>query len=317
MQRRRLVRILASAIGFATLPGPRATGAQRPWRWRGAALGAQARIDLWLDDPAQARRLVGLCLAEIDRLERIFSLQRRDSDLVRLNRDGALLRPPLELVAVLETAARVAGRTDGAFDVTVQPLWRLHADHFARPGRDPVGPPARDLERLRPLVDHRALEVEPGRVRLARSGMAVTLNGIAQGFVADRLAALLQDQGVASVLLDVGEIATVGAAPGGGDWRVRAGGPDGPALDLARGAVATSSPAALSFDGGGRFSHLLDPATLRPSAHAAEVTVVADSATLADALSTALSVRPTLARTASLGLDGVRAVLQRPSPAAA
>jgi thiamine biosynthesis lipoprotein len=277
-------------------------------------LGAQARIDLWLDDPALARRLVRLCLAEIDRLERIFSLQRRDSDLARLNRDGALPRPPLELVAVLETAARVAGLTGGAFDVTVQPLWRLHADHFARPGRDPAGPPVRDLERLRPLIDHRALEVEPGRVRLARPGMAVTLNGVAQGFVADRLAALLQDQGVASVLLDVGEIATVGAAPGGGDWRVRAGG--GPVLELARGAVATSSPAALSFDGAGRFPHLLDPATLRPSASPAEVTVVADSATLADALSTALSVRPALARAVPLGLDGVRAVLRRP-PAAA
>jgi thiamine biosynthesis lipoprotein len=311
MRRRRFVSVLASACGLACLPGPRSPRAERPWRWQGSALGADARIDLWLDDPARARRLVRLCLAEIDRLERVFSLQRQDSALALLNRDGRLPRPPPELVTVLEAARRVAEASGGAFDATVQPLWRLHADHFARPGSDSAGPALRDLERLRPLIDHRGVDAEPRGVRLIRPGMAVTLNGIAQGFIADRLALLLQDQGLAGVLLDVGEIATVGPAPDGGDWPVRAGA-GGPVLALASGAVATSNPAALAFDRQRRFSHLIDPATLRPCAPEGEVTVVADSATLADAVSTALAVRPACVAQEVPRDLGVRTVLRRP-----
>jgi thiamine biosynthesis lipoprotein len=130
------------------------------------------------------------------------------------------------------------------------------------------------------------VEAAPGTVRLVRPDMAVTLNGIAQGFIADRLAALLREEAAVSVLLDVGEIATVGAAPGGAGWRVQARGVSeaGSILELAEGAVATSSPTALAFDRAGRFSHLLDPAAAAP--------VSAQAAMLADAFSTALAVRP-------------------------
>jgi FAD:protein FMN transferase len=274
-------------------------------------LGAEARIDLWMDGPDRARQLVTLCVDEVDRLERVFSLQRRDSALSVLNREGRLLRPPLELVSVLETAGRIAELTGGAFDATVQPLWRLHADHFAGSGADPAGPSPREIERVGRLVDYAAVDAAPGAVRFTRPGMAVTLNGIAQGFIADRIAALMQDHGAGSVLLDVGEVATVGPPPGGGDWRVRAGSA-GPVLGLAGGAVATSSPAALAFDAGGRFCHLIDPSTLRPSIRATEVSVVADSAATADALSTALAVRP--AALPEHRFPGVRSVVRRALP---
>lgn len=311
MRRRRCLRVLAAGAGLAFCPFPGSLSRLPPrWRWRGSALGAQARIDLWLDGRAGAQRLVASCLAEIDRLERIFSLQRGDSALSRLNREGRLLRPPPELVLVLEAASRVAELTGSAFDVTVQPLWRLYADHFAQPDPDPAGPPPRAVEDAARLVGHRMVELAPGAVRLARPGMAVTLNGIAQGFIADRLAVLLRDEGAASVLLDVGEIATVGMAPGGGEWRVQAqgAGDAGPVLELSEGAVATSSPTALAFDRAGRFSHLLDPAAAAPvSARpaAAATTVVADTAMLADALSTALAVRPT-----ALGARGAALIRQ-------
>ncbi len=298
MRRRRCLRVLAAGAGLAFCPLPGSSSRLPPrWRWRGSALGAEARIDFWLDDPARAARLTGLCLAEIDRLERIFSLQRGDSALSTLNREGRLLRPPPELVLVLETASRAAEITGGAFDITVQPLWRLYADHFAQADPDPAGPPLYAVESCARLVGHRMVEAAPGTVRLVRPGMAVTLNGIAQGFIADRLAALLREEAAVSVLLDVGEIATVGAAPGGAGWRVQARGVSeaGPILELAEGAVATSSPTALAFDRAGRFSHLLDPAAAAPvSAQVATgaITVVADTAMLADAFSTALAVRP-------------------------
>lgn len=292
MRRRRILRLLAVAGGLAVLPGHRAPGLPPHLRWRGSALGAESRIDLWLDDPALARQLILRCVAEIDRLERIFSLQRADSALAALNRDGQLRQPPAELVTVLQAAQRMAGLSGGAFDVTVQPLWRLYADHYADPAGDAAGPPPRALAAVGRLVGAEGVEVARNRVRLARPGMALTLNGIAQGFIADRVAELVRAAGEVSTFLDVGEVATVGHAPTGGGWLVqaRAG---GALLDLAGGlAVATSSPRSLSFDPAGRRSHLLEPATLAPTASTAEVTVVADSAMVADMASTAWCIRP-------------------------
>ena len=280
----------------------RRSGPGRPGRRRclctagpAFALGAAAEIVLHDADAARPRRLIARCVAEIDRLEDVFSLYRPESAISRLNRDGRLTAPPLELVALLAEARFFSERTEGAFDVTVQPLWRLHAAHFARPGADAEGPAAADLARAQALVDYRAVEIEPAEVRLARPGMAITLNGIAQGYITDRVAALLQDAGMGDVLLDIGEVRALGHHPDGRPWRVglrRAAEPETIArtLALADRAVATSAGIASPFDASGRHHHLFDPATGRPAPGAGQVSVIAPSATMADALSTAFAV---------------------------
>ncbi len=293
--RRRFIAIAAAVAGLplAALP---AGAAQAPLhRWSGIALGAKAEIALHDPDAARARRLIAACVAEIDRLEDVFSLYRPESAICRLNRAGRLAAPPLELVALLAEARAYAERTDGAFDVTVQPLWRLYAAHFARAGADARGPGEAALARVRALVDHRALEIDAAEVRFARPGMAITLNGIAQGFITDRVAALLRDAGMTDVLLDIGECRALGRHPDGRPWRIglrRAAEPESVArtIALADGAVATSAGSASPFEPSGRWHHLFDPATGRPAQAAGQVSVIAPSATMADALSTALAV---------------------------
>lgn len=302
--RRRFVAIAAAAAGLP-LAALRARAETAPLqRWSGIALGARAEIVLHDPDPARARRLIAACVAEIDRLEDVFSLYRPESALSRLNRAGGLAAPPLELVALLSEARTYAERTGGAFDATVQPLWRLYAAHFARPGAAPQGPGEVDIAQARALVDHRAVEIEPAALRFARPGMAVTLNGIAQGYITDRIAALLRDAGMGDVLLDIGETRALGRHPAGRPWRVGirdAARPEAVArtIALADRAVATSAGVASPFDAGGRHHHLFDPATGRPARTAGQVSVVAPRATLADALSTALAVSPP-ARAAAL-----------------
>src|SRR5690606_24278517 len=133
-------------------------------------LGADAMLQIHHPEPAVADRLIARSLAEIERLERIFSLYRPDSALVRLNRDGALDAPPLDLVRLLGEAQRYAALTSGAFDPTVQPLWRLYAGHFGRPGADPPGPPRRLVEAALALVGAEAVSVDAKRIRFARPG---------------------------------------------------------------------------------------------------------------------------------------------------
>ena len=295
--RRRFLAIAAAAAGlpFATV---RAGAKMAPLhRWSGVALGAAAEIVLYDPDAARARRLSARCVAEIDRLESVFSLYRPESAISRLNRDGRLKAPPLELVALLAEARTYSERTEGAFDVTVQPLWRLYAAHFARPGADPRGPGDAEHARARALVDYRGIQVEPADVHFARPGMAITLNGIAQGYITDRIATLLQDAGMGDVLLDIGEVRALGRHPDGRPWHVglrRAAEPETVVrtVTLSDRAIATSAGIASPFDASGRHHHLFDPATGRPAPGAGQVSVIAPRATMADALSTALAVSP-------------------------
>ncbi|MCR6630571.1 MAG: FAD:protein FMN transferase [Magnetospirillum sp.] len=116
-------------------------------------------------------------------------------------------------------------------------------------------------------------------------GTALTLNGIAQGYVTDAIVGLLRSQGMRHVLANLGEIAALGLAGDGHAWRV--GLPDGGERALSDGALAVSMP------DGTRFSplchHLFDPATGRSAASPCLVVVQAETATEADAISTAIA----------------------------
>jgi len=291
--RRRFIAV--SAAFAATAAWPRSGAAVTDLlEWRGVALGAAASIRLAHPDGAEGRRVLQRCVDEIVRLERIFSLFRPDSDLCRLNRDGALDLPPLELVELLSYAASISAATGGAFDVTVQPLWRRYADHFAAADADPAGPAVDDLL---PLVDWRGIAVAADRIALRRPGMAVTLNGIAQGYITDRVAELLRSEGLDSVLIDLGETRALGAHPDGRPWRVGLADPSAPArialrLDLSDGALATSGGYGTVFDPSGRHTHLLDPRSGLSAPVRRSVSVLAPRAATADAASTALALLP-------------------------
>ena len=294
--RRRALRIVAGLGALCLAPGlagarPRA----RVTTWHGTALGAEASIILAHEDEGAARDLIRRAVAEIARLEKVFSLYRADSALSRLNRHGVLDAPPLDLVRLLAEARRFGDLTDGAFDVTVQPLWGVYANHFAAPGADPDGPDAEAIAEALARVDYRAVSVESHRIGFARPGMAVTLNGIAQGYITDRVADLLRRAGLDNVLIDLGETRALGRHPDGRPWRVGLRDPlDREAivrdLDLTNAALATSAGAGTRFDAHGRHHHLLDPRTGRSAQRYLSVSVIADTATAADALSTGFSI---------------------------
>lgn len=299
--RRRFLAIAAAAGAAASLPPIARAGASiaSASTWKGIALGAPASITLVHPDRAHARTTLQACVSEIDRLESIFSLYRPQSALARLNRDGMLAQPPQELVELLSFGLALARASEGAFDPTVQPLYRLLAGHFARPGAAPAGPDARQVGRALASVGHQHVELEAGLVRLHRPGMAITLNGIAQGFITDRVGALLRRAGFDDVLVDVGEALALGRGPDGGPWRAGVADPLGRGgslfeLDIGEApgtlpALATSAGSGTPFGDAG-LHHILDPRTGTSASHHAGVTVAAPRATLADGLSTALSV---------------------------
>ncbi len=135
--RRRALSILAAGSAIA-LGRSRRTPGDRI-EWRGTALGADARIVMLDAHRPSAQEAIGDCLAEIERLERSFSLYRSDTELTLLNRAGFLRHPSLDLRRLLQICKTVNLQSNGLFDPTVQPVWRFYAQWFA--GRIEREPP--------------------------------------------------------------------------------------------------------------------------------------------------------------------------------
>lgn len=309
IDRRRLITVVGVAGGVAIAGGAALLGGRRldPVEWNGVALGAPARILLFHGDRARAETLLEATSLEIARLEGVFSLFRDDSDLSRLNRDGRIEGPAPDLVALLRSSARFSGATGGAFDPTVQPLWDAYVEGFAAGG--PPGPEA--IRRAVRLVGWRDVDVADGRVAFRRAGMALTLNGIAQGWITDRVADLLRADGLRHVLVELGETRGIGRHPEGRAWRIGVPAPDGRGLAgevaLDDEAVATSGGYGTPFDREGRWHHIIDPATGLPAHRHRSVTVIAPTATEADALATAFAVMPEGDAAKTAAARGVRA----------
>jgi len=265
--RRRFLILSACALGAA---GTAQAGAVH--EWQGVALGAQTRLRIEGAAPGQAGRFLTEAEALLRRVEATFSLH-RESELVRLNRSGNLPHPSPAMQELLALTDRLHDATGGAFDPSVQPLWLARASGAGD-------------DRARRLTGWAQVEHDPDRVRL-RPGMALTFNGLAQGWAADQLAALAARHGLGDVLIDSGEQRGLGKRV----WDVGIAGPDGALLRRMRlqdRALATSSALGTRIGPAGDQPHILDPRGQRLAR--GTVSVSAATAALADGLSTALCV---------------------------
>ena len=296
--RRRMLRITALAgisaglVGALTLDLLRALRMHRIRSTR-AQLGTWVTLTVVHPDPEAARRLVSRGFAEIERLEGILSRHRPDTPLSRLNRDGVLRRPPGELVQVLGHGLEVAARSGGAFDPSAAPLVDLYRRSFQATGSPP---PESEVALALARVGFARVRLEEGRISLGESGMSLTLDGIAKGFVVDRVVALLRDGGMEHVLVDAGgDLVAAGEGPEGLPWEIGIRHPRDPRGRLALlrtqgGGVATSGDYVHSYTEDHRFHAIVDPRTGNPSTSAASVTVRAPTAMEADALATTAMV---------------------------
>lgn len=299
VSRRRFLKVVG-AVGVAgassSLPAF-AASALVSYVWEGEALGSDVTIEVYGSSVEQAKQHAEKAAREIKRLEAMFSLYDASSELSRLNGAGALERPSPEFVELMHFSKEMTLLSNGAFDVTVQPLWQLYHDHFTQERAPAQGPDEQAVLETLKLVGSHQIEVTDQRVAYGKTGMAVTLNGVGQGFIADKVAAVMREAGVRHVLVNTGELVALGPKADKTPWRVGILNPKNPfqvgyTVGLADLALATSGAYGFEFDQEGRHHHLLDPRTGKSARENLSVSVSAPSAALADALSTSFSILP-------------------------
>ncbi len=307
--------ILSAAAVCLACAGP-AGGAVAPplAAAREYVMGTFAEVRVYDAPAGDAGAAVEAAMRELRTVDRLMAVQRPDSDLSRLNRDGA--RGPVvvdrRLIEVLEASIELGRLTDGAFDVTVLPVVRAWGFVDGTP-HQPATPPPRPAGASAIRIDASA-----GTVRFTDPAAQVDLGGIAKGYALDRARDVLRALAVRSAWLDLGgQIATLGAPVDAPRWRIAVRHPRRPdawlgVVEMDEGSLSTSGDAEQFFvePDGRRVSHIVDPRSGAPVATAASITVIAPSATRADALSTASVVLGT-ARARTLlpqaGADGVLA----------
>ncbi len=260
-------------------------------------MGTVVRITVYASSQRHGHHAINQAFEEIARLERLFSVFDPSSDISRINRAAGMnpVRVDPETITMLERAGEWTVLTRGAFDVTVEPcmrLWGFRDDADTR-----QYPSDREIARTLDAVGARHLELHPeeSTAGLNRTGCAIDLGGVAVGYAVDCAVRVLKREGILCAFINHGGDAyALGAPPGSDGWPVMVPHPSGrrePAFErtLRDMAVATSADSTqFRMLGGVRCGHLMDVATARPSGAALSVTVIADEAIAADALSTGL-----------------------------
>lgn len=251
--------------------------------------GTTLRILIVHPDRHQAARIMAQAFDQAYLVDRLMSIYNPASQVYQLNRDGVLDHPDPHLLAVLAQAQALSAMSKGAFDITVQPLWRACRDA-------PCGAPAqRDRLIASSRIGWKKVAFSSARVSLNKPGMQITLNGLAQGYAADLVLASLRGNGIEHALVDTGEYCAAGHKPGKAPWMLGVADPRQPdtlaaTLRLDGRSLATSGDYASAFTPDFLHHHIFDPATADSPRELASVTVAAPSAILADGLSTAFMV---------------------------
>jgi len=292
---------MVSLLFLAAAAG--ADDAEQARRITGDTMGTNYSVVLGgvVPDAAERARIAATVADTLARVDGLMSTYKAESELSRFNRHASTDPFPVsaETLEVFRVAHAVSELTAGAFDVTVGPL--VSAWGFGATSRTPAPPSAAELARLRARVGYRLIEIDPAANALVKSNPTAQcdLSAIAKGYAVDRVAAALVAQGRDSFLVEVGgDLRVRGRRADGALWRVAIERPQSSQRSLFR--VAELEDLALATSGdyrnfyeqdGVRYSHLIDPRSGRPIAHAvASVSVAQASAAYADALATGLAV---------------------------
>jgi len=254
-------------------------------------MGTVVNLTIISDDQSTAKAAIEATLNRMADLEAQLSRHRPDSQLSHLNQNGELSNAGQPLLKLISQSHQLSDLSGGAFDITVLPLVKLYQQHQAENHL----PSDAEIQKALDLVDYRQISVEGQRVWFNRTGMSITLDGIAKGYIVDEGVVILKQAGFGDVLVEAGgDLLASGRKSMDEAWQVGVQSPreSRPGLlgrfEVEDKAAATSGDYMQPFTADFRQHHILDPRTGYSAPELASATVTAPSAMLADGLATAV-----------------------------
>ncbi|GAA6210827.1 FAD:protein FMN transferase [Hyphomicrobiales bacterium 4NK60-0047b] len=306
--RRRSLQIIGSALlapsalyAAQTKANGPATGKRlKQVSWQGIVLGSDASILLTTENETHAKTTIKKMLLEVKRLESYFSLYQKNSLINQLNINGIYKSPPKEFKELITEAVKYSKLSDGAFDPTIQPLFMAYKN-LNNVNRSEDSIPQPSVKEAINLINWKNIEIANNHIAFKVPQMAITLNGIAQGYITDKAVEILKANGFENTLVNFGEYVGSGSKHPQQNtehgWNIQLGKTDAnetaPEIwNLKNNALAASSHGGYQFNDPKGLHHMLDPRTGSNQPAWREIYVLAETATKADAASTALFASP-------------------------
>jgi thiamine biosynthesis lipoprotein len=285
MRLMRLLFLIIATFMLITCGAP-----QKEYSYTNFLFGAPCTIKFYYIGDERAKEIIGVIDLELTRLDSLLNYFSENSLVSELNRNSRV-QAPGDVIFLFSMCDSVARLTHGLFDITIAPLleiWGFYRTEKFLPSQNLI-------DQAMQLVDYRRIRISSDSIYLD-PGMKVDLGGIAQGYAADRAALILRQRHVKSAIIDIGgEVLAIGRSPQGRPWRVGIKHPREmgiiETIELENAAVSTSGDYEKFFIvDDQRYPHIIDPKTGLPAQDFASVTIIADNATYADALSTAVAI---------------------------
>ena len=247
-------------------------------------MGTIVNLSVFSEDHASGQDAIRKTVAEMTRLIAYFDHRNANSLLFQLNHNGHIVRAPEELKSIICKSQELGSLSGGAFDITVKPLMDAYQHGIS------------GISETIRLVDFRKIHTEGDEIMFSQPGMNVTLDGIAKGRVVDGGVSVLHNLGFENVLVEAGgDMMASSSEIEGETWKIGIRHPRNQSsmllsFSVSNKAVATSGDYLNYFTPDHSSYHIIDPRVGRSPSELCSATVIAPTATEADALSTTLMV---------------------------
>jgi len=250
-------------------------------------------VTVYAGDREKAEEAIGAAFDRMEEIVEVASIFDEESEAFQLNRDGYLEAPSEDLMTLMTTSLEYSELTDGAFDITIQPLLELWE---AGLWKEPEEVQQSKINETLKLIGPDKIAIEDDKIYFTERGVKITLGGIAKGYAVDEALDIIKDMGIKHALVNAGgDMAALGSKPEGKPWFIALVNPDDKTqslanFNIANQAIATSGNYERYFDPEKEAHHIINPKTGYSARECISATVIAPNATQADALATSIFV---------------------------
>jgi len=255
-------------------------------KWTGNVLNNNVTLEIHSNKGKNNNIIFSQINNFITKADEVFNLQNPNSEIVLLNKNKEILNPSPYLIEVIKKSQIISEQTNGYFDITVQPLWNYYYKHFILEG-NVAYPNNNNLKNLKNSINWKNVELK-NNIIVLKNNSSITLNGIAQGWITDKVVEIINNNNISNTLVDFGETYAAGNYENNRPWNIELQSAEGNnrIINLTNKAVATSSPSGTIFEPTKKYHHIFNPLTGLSENKFDTVSIVSNKAWLSDSIAT-------------------------------